>query len=141
MDSNITLLAHANIKFLSCKFLFGGVTRNIFEAVLNFCSAANSHSSKITWPHLQKFSVVVGRILNTVRLVESSTATKYSQLDHKMASTYCTWLLKLRRQQAAIYKNILLTITTNIFTFDVSVSIRDLHQKKYDQFFFRFLPQ
>ena len=36
------------------------------------------------------------------------------------------------------YKNILLTITTNIFTFDVSVSIRDLHQKKYDQFFFRF---
>ena len=25
------------------------------------------------------------------------------------------------------YKNILLTITTNIFTFDVSVSIRDLH--------------
>jgi len=37
------------------------------------------------------------------------------------------------------YKNILLTITTNIFTFDVSFSIRDLHQKKYDQFFFRFL--
>jgi len=40
-----------------------------------------------------------------------------------------------------LLQNILLTITTNIFTFDVSVSIRDLHQKKYDQFFFRFLPQ
>jgi len=31
--------------------------------------------------------------------------------------------------------------TTNIFYLDVSDSIRDLHQKKFVQFLFRFLPR
>ena len=41
---------------------------------------------------------------------------------------------------SVIYKNTITSNTTNIFTFDISVSIRDLHQKKFVQFFFQFLP-
>jgi len=94
-------------------------------AVLVF-SAVISHPIDAFWPPLSDSLVTVslscvnaGRRVNAiggaVNLLWTATVPRLVQF---ILITLCH------------YKNVLLSITTNIFTFDVSVSIRDLHHQK-----------